>query len=176
MTFSILVPYPDARFFTKRVPAVVLILLALLTTSGYAQTVLTVSGEVTKPLTLRAADLQAMPRAEVTATDRDGKAHRYSGVSLLDLLKQAGTTLGNDLRGKNLMKYVVVRATDDYRVMFALPEIDADFAAQTILLADRVDGAPLPAGIGPYRIVVPNEKKPTRWVRNVNAIEVRSAN
>ena len=151
------------------------VLPAALIHAGYAQTVLTVSGEVTKPLTLDAAALNAMPRTDVTAADKDGKQHRYSGVNLLDLLKQAGVTLGGDLRGKNLMKYVVVRATDGYEVVFALPEIDPEFATRPILLANRADGEPMPAGVGPLRIVVPGEKKPARWVRSVNAIEVRSA-
>ncbi|MBC8156259.1 MAG: molybdopterin-binding protein, partial [Bacteroidetes bacterium] len=81
----------------------------------------------------------------------------------------------SELRGENLMKYVVVRAIDGYEVVFALPEIDPDYATRTILLVDQADGAPLPTGIGPYRIVVPGEKKPARWVREVKAIEVRFA-
>ncbi len=175
MTLLLPPSHPNAQFVAKRIRTVLIVALVLLTTAGYSQTVLTVSGEVTKPLNLRAADLSALPRTEVTAIDRDGKEHRYSGVALLDLLKRAGTTLGNDLRGENLMKYVVVRAIDGYEVVFALPEIEPDFTTRTILLADRVDGAPLPSGIGPYRIVVPGEKKPARWVREVKAIEVRFA-
>ncbi|GAB3641844.1 molybdopterin-dependent oxidoreductase [Spirosoma arcticum] len=152
-----------------------MITFSVLTFTSFGQTVLTISGEVTKPLTLQAADLKAMPHTDVTATDRDGKEHRYSGVSLFDLLRQAGATLGGELRGKNLTKYIVVRAIDGYEVLFALPEIDPDFATRTILLADSVDGTTLPTGVGPYRIVVPGEKKPARWVREVKAIEIRSA-
>ena len=139
-----------------------------------AQT-LTVTGEVTKPLTLQAADFKAMPHGEVTGKDRDGKEHRYGGVPLVEVLRAAGVTLGGELRGENLMKYVVVKAVDGYEVLFALPELDADFATRTILLADTADGAPLPAGVGPYRVIVPGEKKPARWIREVKAIEVRFA-
>lgn len=146
-----------------------------LTVKSYGQTVLTISGEVTKPLTLQATDLKAMPHTEVTAKERDGKEHRYSGVPLVDLLKQAGATLGGELRGENLMKYVVVKAIDGYEVLFALPELEPDFATRTILLADSVDDAPLAAGVGPYRVVVPGEKKPARWIREVKALEVRFA-
>lgn len=146
-----------------------------LTVRSYGQTVLTISGEVTKPLTLQATDLKAMPHTEVTAKERDGKEHHYSGVPLVDLLKQAGATLGGELRGENLMKYVVVKAIDGYEVLFALPELEPDFTTRTILLADSVDGAPLPAGVGPYRVVVPAEKKPARWIREVKALEVRFA-
>ena len=142
--------------------------------NSQAQT-LTISGEVTKPLTLQLADLKAMPHSEVTGKDKDGKEHKYSGVPLSDLLRQAGVTLGNELKGKNLSKSVVVKATDGYEVLFALPELDPDFATRTILLADSVDGAPLAQGVGPYRVIVPGEKKPARWIREVVSIDVRSA-
>lgn len=159
----------------NRTSVALMLSFSVLALNGFGQTVLTISGEVTKPLTLQAADLKAMPDTNVTATDRDGKEHRYSGVPLFDLLKQAGTTLSGELRGKNLIKYVIVRAVDGYEVLFTLPEIDPEFATRTILLADSVDGATLPAGVGPYRIVVPGEKKQAPWVREVKAIEVRSA-
>jgi hypothetical protein len=42
-----------------------------------------------------------------------------------------------------------------------------------ILLADTKDGQPLPPREGPFRIVVPGEKRPARWVRQVTALEVR---
>ncbi len=142
---------------------------------GQAQTALTIFGDVTKATTLQETELKAMPHTEVTAKDQDGKEHRYTGVALVDLLNRAGTSLGGELRGKNLRKFVLVKGADDYEVLFALPELDPEFATQTILLADAVDGAPLVPGAGPYRVVVPEEKRPTRWVRNVKSIEVRSA-
>lgn len=154
----------------------VLILTGFLGPSkGLAQAVLTISGEVTKPLTLQAGDLKSMTHTEVTGNDRDGKEHTYSGIPLSELLKQAGTTLGSALRGENLTKYVVVKAIDGYEVIFALAEIDPDFTSRVILLADAVDGAPLVQGVGPYRVVVPGEKKPARWIREVKSIEVRFA-
>ncbi|RYF69119.1 MAG: molybdopterin-binding protein [Cytophagaceae bacterium] len=153
----------------------VLIVCLLTGLTSQAQTVLTVTGEVTKPLTLQAADLKAMAHIEVTGKDRDGKEHQYAGILVVDLLKQAGATVGGELRGENLTKYVIVKAIDGYEVLFALPELDADFASRSIILADSVDGAPLGSGVGPYRIVVPGEKKPARWIREVKSIEVQFA-
>ncbi len=142
--------------------------------SSQAQTI-TISGEVTKPLTLQAADLKAMPHTSVTAKERDGNERAYSGIPLIDLLRQAGATVGSELRGANLTKFVLIKAADGYEVLFALPELDPEFATRTIVLADSVDGAPLAQGVGPYRMVVPGEKKPTRWIRQVKSIEVRFA-
>ncbi|WP_128548648.1 molybdopterin-dependent oxidoreductase [Larkinella soli] len=140
-----------------------------------AQSVLTVTGEVSRPLALQAADLKAMPHTEVTAKEHDGRERRYSGVPLVEILRRAGTTLGSELRGANLTKYVIVKAADNYEVLFALPELDPGFTSRTVLLADAVDGAPLPEGVGPYRVIVPDEKKPARWIREVKTIEVRFA-
>ena len=159
-----------------RASGILTLLYLLLAMSSQAQTVLTISGEVTKPLTLQRADLDAIPHMDVTAKDHDGKEHRYSGVPLSELLKLAGATLGSELRGKNLRKYLVVKAADGYEAVFALPELDPEFATRTILLADKVDGEPLAQGVGPYRVVVPGEKKMARWVREIKAIEIHSAN
>ncbi|WP_254448542.1 molybdopterin-binding protein [Spirosoma rhododendri] len=65
----------------------------LLTTISFAQTI-TISGELTKPLTLKPADIKAMSHTAVTTTDRDGKEHTYSGIPLIALLNQAGPVRG----------------------------------------------------------------------------------
>jgi DMSO/TMAO reductase YedYZ molybdopterin-dependent catalytic subunit len=140
----------------------------------HAQTI-SVEGEVAHPLKLSAADITAMKKTEVVAADRDGKEHRYSGVPLYEILQQAGVTLGPQLRGENMSKYLLVKSGDGYEVLFSLPELDSTFANQVIILADKMDGNPLPAGKGPFRIVVPGEKKPARWIWEVTTMTVRFA-
>ena len=66
-------------------------------------------------------------------------------------------------------------AADGYRAVFALPELDSAFTGGLVLLADRVDGRPLPAGVGPLRLVVPDERRHGRWVRQVIAVRVLRA-
>jgi DMSO/TMAO reductase YedYZ molybdopterin-dependent catalytic subunit len=126
-------------------------------------------------MTLQPTDLKGIPHTEIAVADRDGKEHRYAGVPLITLLNQAGASTGTALKGKNLTKYVVVKAADGYEVVFALAELDPDFSTRTILLADTVDGSPLADGVGPYRVVVPGEKKPARWIRQVTSLEVKLA-
>ena len=139
-----------------------------------AQTI-SVEGEVAHPLKLTAADITAMKKTEVVAADRDGKEHRYSGVPVYEILQQAGVTLGPQLRGENMSKYLLVKSGDGYEVLFSLPELDSTFANRVIILADKMDGNPLPAGKGPFRIVVPGEKKPARWIWEVTTMTVRFA-
>lgn len=136
-----------------------------------AQTI-KVSGEVTTPLTIDAAYLQKLTPTTVTRKDRDGKDHTYTGVILAEILKNAGVTLGPELKGENLTKYLQVEASDGYQVIFALAELDKSFTDRTIILADKVDGQPLAPGDGPYRIIVQDEKKPARCIKQVTAMQV----
>lgn len=143
-------------------------------TSAQSATI-SVTGEVTHPLQLSAADVAAMKKVTVQATDRDGKAHSYTGVPVADILQQAGVTMGAQLRGENMSKYLLVKSGDGYEVLFSLPELDAAFTDRVVILASQVDGQPLPEGKGPFRIVVPGEKKPARWIWEVTAMTVRFA-
>lgn len=142
-----------------------------------AQTTSTISigGEVLRPITMSVKDLDKFPHVELKAKDRTGKEHTYKGTMLASVLDSAGATLGADLRGEHLLKYVSIKAGDGYEVLFSLAEVDPEFSSQQVLLATMVDGKPLPNGEGPFRIVVPEEKKPTRWIRNITSIQVKSA-
>jgi DMSO/TMAO reductase YedYZ molybdopterin-dependent catalytic subunit len=156
----------------KALAVAIVILLTTLTTR--AQSV-TVGGEVTTPLTLTAADLAAMPRSTAVAKDKQGASHSFEGVALADIFKKAGVTQGRDLRGENLAKYVLVTCADNYQVVFSLAELDSSFTDRVVILADQVEGKPLPAGTGPFRIVVPGEKKPARNCFQVLSIDIKFA-
>ena len=101
--------------------------------------VVSVKGEVEHPLELTEAEFAKLPRQMVHAKDHDGKEADYEGVAVVELLKAAGVKLGQDLRGKALARYLIVEASDGYRAVFALPEIDPAFSERVILLADRRD-------------------------------------
>jgi hypothetical protein len=134
-----------------------------------------VTGEVITPIDLKLADLQQFTQTEVIRKDRDGLNHTYKGVILSTILQKAGVTLGKDLRGENLTKYVQVEASDGYQVVFALAELDKDFTDRMIILADEVDGKLLLPGDGPFRIIVQDEKKPARCIKQVTAIKISYA-
>jgi DMSO/TMAO reductase YedYZ molybdopterin-dependent catalytic subunit len=134
-----------------------------------------VTGEVTKPLTLNMTDLATMNKATVKLTDRDGKDHSYTGVPVLDILNSAGVTTGKQLRGENLSKYVLVKCADGYEVLFSLAELDTAFTNKMIILATESEGQPLPAGKGPFRLIVPGEGRPARSCHQVMEFVIRFA-
>jgi DMSO/TMAO reductase YedYZ molybdopterin-dependent catalytic subunit len=153
-----------------------LVALALLGTHALAQAppsaALSIQGDVPSPLSLTAEDLAKMPRETASVPAPDGTKIVYEGVTLLALLQKAGAPFGKQLRGKVLSTYVLAKAQDGYQVMFTLGELDPDFGNQTILLADKRDGKPLPDKQGPFRLVCPNDHEGARSVRMLQTLEV----
>jgi len=90
-------------------------------------------------------------------------------------MEKAGVGFGETLRGKRLASYLLVEAADGYRVVIALPELDSAFTDKQVILAFLKDGTPLDEKEGPYRIVIPDEKRMARWVRQVTTLKVEDA-
>jgi hypothetical protein len=63
-------------------------------------------------------------------------------------------------------------AADNYRVIFSLAEFNSSFQDSEIIVADTMDGAPIPGALGPFRLVAPREKRPARWVERVKSLTV----
>jgi len=125
-----------------------------------------------KPLTLKPSDLAAMPRTKVTFKQPDGRAVVHEGVLVAELLKRAGAPLGKALRGDAMATYVVASATDGYRVVFSLAELDPEFTGSEIIVADRTNGDALLPDQGPMRIIVPKDLAGARSMRMLERIEV----
>jgi DMSO/TMAO reductase YedYZ molybdopterin-dependent catalytic subunit len=141
-------------------------------TTGRA-TVLKIGGNVATPFELSLADLKGMPRKVITVNNpHDQKTEKYEGVLLQTLLAKAGVPQGHDVRGPAMATYLLAEASDGYRVLFSLPELDADFTDAQVLVADTMDGAPLGENAGPLRLVVPQDKRPARWIRMLKSLTV----
>ena len=153
------------------------LILFLSGVAGVAQqaSTLKVVGEVLTPLTLTPSDLAGMPRTDDSAKDKQGVMHHYSGVAISDILNKAGVTTGTQLRGKNMAKYLLVSCADGYQVVFSLAELDSSITDRVVILADQEEGKPLAAGIGPFRLIVPGEKKPARNCFRVTTMAIRLA-
>ncbi|MEW9571655.1 molybdopterin-dependent oxidoreductase [Rhodanobacter sp. Si-c] len=119
---------------------------------------------------LSAKAIESLPRLSVSATAH-GKTARYGGYDLRQVLEAAGVR-ASALRGRAMTTIVTVSAPDGYHAVFALAELDPTLGNRQVLLADRENGQPLPPATGPWRLVVPADQRPARWVRQVNAIAV----
>lgn len=161
-----------------------IILIAIFLTGNFSklaaqnpskEAVVKVEGEVLKTLSLSMSDLEKIPHVEASMKNREGQVQKYSGVPVIEILKQAGVTLGKELKGENLTKYMLVRGSDGYEVIFSLAELDPVFTNRVIILADKKDGKPLADGVGPFRLVVPDENRPARSVLEVSHLIIRFA-
>jgi hypothetical protein len=132
---------------------------------------LTIGGDIAQPLSLTPADLKSMPRTRVEHKDKD-RTRIYEGVLVSELLRKAGVALGEQLRGRDLASYVLASARDGYQVVFSLAELDPAFIANDVIVADTVDGAPIPPDIGPLRIVAPRESRGARSIRLLQRLDV----
>lgn len=137
---------------------------------------LKIAGAVATPLTLSIADLKAMPRTTLHVTNpHEKKVEVYEGVLLEELLHRAGVPHGEQLRGPLMASYVIAEAEDGYRVAFSLAELDSGVLDSGVLVADLMDGAPIPPKLGPLRLIAPHDKRPARWVRMLKSITVVSS-
>jgi hypothetical protein len=125
---------------------------------------------------ISASDLHKLPRAEVWTTDPlyPDKEIGYSGASFVEVLKAGGLLLDSGMaRIREIVKTtVVVDAADGHRAVSSLAELYPGFLDRVTLLADTKDKRPLPPGEGPFRIIVPSEKRRGRWVSQVKAVTV----
>lgn len=127
------------------------------------------------PVVLSAAEFRALPH--VTATVHNGHTdadETYGGVALATLLAMVNSPIGRELHGEALAAYVVATGTDGYSVVLALAEADPSFHGGEIVVADTRDGQPLGKS-GPFQLIVSEDKRPARWVHNLDSIALRSA-
>jgi hypothetical protein len=109
-----------------------------------------------------------LPQKKIEAKDpHSGVTAVYEGVLLSDLVRAAGAPLGKELRGPLLASYVLAEAKDGYRVVYSIGEVDPDTGNAQILVANKKNGAPLSLSEGPYRFVLPQDKRGARWIRQV---------
>jgi hypothetical protein len=132
---------------------------------------LTVQTETGKQTVLSKDEIASLPHTKVTAGSSDTPV-TYEGVMLKAVLEKGGVEFGSTLRGKRMAFCLLVEAADQYRAVIALPELDPDFTDKQIVLAFLRDGKPLDQKEGPYRIVIPGEKRMARWVRQVTTLKI----
>lgn len=134
---------------------------------------LRIGGDVGTPIILSPEELKKMPRKTLKVVNpHEKKTEVYEGVPLEELFRRAGVSQGSNMRGAAMASYVVAEARDGYRVVFSLAELDPDFLDSEVIVADTLDGAPLGAKQGPFKIVAPHEKRPGRWVRMLKSLTV----
>jgi hypothetical protein len=125
---------------------------------------------------LTPAELMALPQTTVKVHNGHTKAEEtYTGVRVADLLAKMDVPLGQKFRGVAVSDYLVATGSDGYVAVIALAEADPSFHSGDVMVADSMDGKPLDEKSGPFKLVVTDDKRHARWVRNLISLELKSA-
>lgn len=127
------------------------------------------------PVVFSPTEFRALPHITITVHNgHTDTSEIYSGVPLASLLAQVNAPLGKDLRGKAMTNYIIATGSDGYSVVFSLAEVDPGFHEGQVLVADMRNGQPL-ANSGPFQLIVSDDKRPARWVHNLESITLQAA-
>ena len=176
----------------KAVPPLYLIAAGLLAAAGLGlgqgtvqagpvSTQLFLSGGVQNPGTYDLSALQSLPPTTQTVSFTSGsgpQTHTFTGTRLWGLIESAGIMIDPTIKGDINRKYVTATATDGYRAVFALGELNPDFGNQPSLVAyaEEIAGTVQPLGVDGFaRTTVPGDGKGGRYVSNLVSLDLRGS-
>lgn len=116
--------------------------------------------------------LQQLPSRTVQVAGHDGEAAMYTGALLMDVLSTGCPSVGGMSKRARVEAAVRVDARDDYHAIVAMMEADTSFRSNPVLLTWARDGAALDAHNGPLQLIVPDDRRHARNVRQVNRLSV----
>lgn len=116
--------------------------------------------------------LRALPQRNVAVTSKDGETHHYRGALLQRVLNDACPTIAAMDKHARTAAAVKVTAHDGFVAVLGAMELDSTFKAQPVLLAWERDGLPLDGHFGPFQLIVPEDLRHSRNVRNVGRVEL----
>jgi hypothetical protein len=125
-------------------------------------------------------EFKAMPHTNITVIDSTtAKQENYSGVRLSDLLAQAGVPTGvawdNDISSS---RYLIATGNPKWQgsasEVFSLGELQPGLQAGEILIADAKSGQPLGYKIGPFMLIVSEDKNRLRWIEKLTELTLQT--
>jgi hypothetical protein len=132
----------------------------------------TVEGKTTK---FSVAELKAMPQKTAKVhNEHTNSDETYSGVELADVLAKCGFVVGKTEHHQIIRSYVKAEGTDKYWVLYSALEVEPTEHSGDVIVATSINGKDLGAD-GALKLVSTEDKKPQRWVRNLTAIALRTA-
>ena len=160
--------------FSCRMAAVLttLALAASVPAAGQAPAMLQLISEAGTTTEIPLDSLRRMPQVELRGQIHEGPEIVFRGPALEALLAMAGAPQGRDLRGPGLRLVALAEARDGYAVVYSLAELSPDLGARRGIVAIEQDGQPLNEKDGPMRIVLEGEKRPARWIRQLERLRI----
>jgi hypothetical protein len=130
-----------------------------------------VSGPADIGATLSASDIANLPDQTIRTTDH-GTPVTFQGVLLSDVLAKVSGPTGETFNKTVASYYLIAEAHDGYKAVFTWAEIDPTFTDRRVYVVTKREGNPLTAKDGPYELIVPGEKRNSRWVRQLKLLRI----
>jgi hypothetical protein len=128
-----------------------------------------------KAKTFSVAELKAMPQKTVKVHNEHSNADEtYSGVELADVLAKCGFVVGKTEHHTIIRSYLRAEGTDKYWVLYSALEVEPTEHNGDVIVATSMNGSAIGAD-GALKLVSTEDKKPQRWVRNLTAITLKTA-
>ena len=142
-------------------------------------TTLEITGAVAVPRTYDYASLSALPATTQTDSFLAGntpQTHTYTGTSLWGLLNRSAPVVDPNIKNDVLNQYVVATASDGYKVVYSLGELNPNFGNRPNLVAytETINNVSAPlGGDGFARTTAAGDVKGGRYVSNLVDLDVR---
>jgi hypothetical protein len=141
-----------------------------------------IDGAVDRPTSVNTAMLDQRPHVTQTVQYLSGSTPQqrsYVGADLWSLLSDQGVQTDPGQRNDTLNRYVLATASDGYRTVFALGELDPSLGNKGSMLAyaEIANGSTTAIGTedGPFRVTAPGDVRGGRYVSQLVGLEVRAS-
>ncbi len=122
--------------------------------------------------TVTLKEMQALTLRTATIKSHDGAEATYEGAWLKDVLRLNCASIAAIEKRTMVNSYVRIAAADQYTALIALTEADSSFREDPVILAWKKNGKPLDGHDGPFQLIVPDDLRHARDVRQVRRLEV----
>jgi hypothetical protein len=150
-----------------------------------AAVMLRIMGALAKPQEWTAEQMREQFSKEIQKVSYTSRGQKVESrcVSLYAVLKAAGAEVelkmnpGTESSKKNrpLRFAVVVVGRDGYTAVYSLAELLPEVGGRQVWLAFDANDKPFAEGEGHMRVISPEDKNPSRWVRDVGTIQIVDA-
>lgn len=156
---------------TSRFLATTFLLLAAGVSPAQEAAILNVVGARGKTVTLTITELKELLPRTIEVTDpHTNEKEAYQAVPLSKVLAIADVPFGTLLKGASLAATVRAEARDGYRVAFSLVELDQSISCAGVYVAFERGGQPLSQAMGPFRLLVPTDRRGARSIRQLTRV------